>query len=145
MSTQELQEKLVSSMTRWQEIEDAAVTATGEIIEKTGHPLIRIVMEIIKADSQRHHQVQQMIIDTIEKESISITPEDLLEVWDLIEGHIEIERRTVEFATESLEAIKGTRMVVVQYLLEYLLTDENKHNTLLDSLEGIKKGMYPYG
>ena len=63
----------------------------------------------------------------------------------LIENHIEIERKTVDFATESLEALKGTKMVVIQYLLEYLLTDENKHNELLDNLEGIKKAMYPYG
>jgi len=144
MSTQELQEKLVSNMTRWQEIESAAVNATGEILEKTSHPLIRTVMEIINTDSQRHHKVQQMIIDTFEKESVAITPEDLLEVWDLIESHIEIERRTVEFATEALESIKGTKLVIAQYLIEYLLADENKHNLLLDNLEGIKKGMYPY-
>ncbi len=144
MSTKELQEKLISNMKRWQEIEDAAVKSTGDIVEKTSHPLIRTVMEIIRTDSQRHHQVQQMIIDCYEAESVAITPEDLLEVWDLIEGHIEIERRTVDFATESLADIKGTKMVIAQYLLEYLLTDENKHNTLLDNLEGIKKGMYPY-
>lgn len=145
MSTKELQEQLVANMKSWQAIEDAAVASTGEIIEKTGHPLIRIVMEIIQADSQRHHQVQQMIIDTFEKESLAITPEDLLEVWDLIEGHIEIERKTVDYANEALAALKGTKMVVVQYLVEYLLADENKHNTLLDNLEGIKKAMYPYG
>ncbi len=145
MSTKELQEKLVSAMTRWQEIEDAAVATTEHIIEKTSHPLIRTVMEIIQTDSKRHYQVQQMIIDTLEKEPISITPEDLIEVWDLIENHIQIERQTVEFATDALESVKGTKMVVIQYLIEYLLTDENKHNELLDNLEGIKKAMYPYG
>jgi len=36
-------------------------------------------------------------------------------------------------------------MVVQEYLLQYLLTDENKHNKILDDLETIKKGMYPYG
>lgn len=40
-----------------------------------------------------------------EKLVSSITPDDLLEVWDLIEGHIEIERRTVEFATEALDVV----------------------------------------
>ncbi len=54
MSTKELQEKLVSAMTRWQEIEDAAVATTEHIIEKTSHPLIRTVMEIIQTDSKRH-------------------------------------------------------------------------------------------
>ncbi|MFC1529887.1 hypothetical protein ACFL6R_04120 [Gemmatimonadota bacterium] len=144
-TTRELQEKLVSSMTRWQDIEDAAIATTEDIIGKTSHPLIRTVMEIIQTDSKRHHQVQQMIIDTLEKESVSISPEDLIEVWDLIENHIEIERKTVEFATDALESVKGTKMVVIQYLIEYLLTDENKHNELLDNLEGIKKAMYPYG
>jgi len=145
MSTKELQEKLVTAMTRWQEIEDAAVATTDHIIDKTSHPLIRTVMEIIQTDSKRHHQVQQMIIDILERESVSISPEDLVEVWDLIENHINIERQTVEFATAALESVKGTKMVVVQYLIEYLLTDENKHNELLDNLEGIKKAMYPYG
>ncbi len=64
MSTKELQEKLVSAMTRWQEIEDAAVATTEHIIEKTSHPLIRTVMEIIQTDSKRHHQVQQMISES---------------------------------------------------------------------------------
>ena len=145
MSTKELQDKLVSSMSRWQEIENAAVSATEEIIGKTDHPLIRTVMEIIQTDSKRHFQVQQMIIDTLEKENVTISPDDLVEVWDLIENHIEIERKTVEFATEALDALKGTKMVVIQYLLDYLLADENKHNELLDNLEGIKKAMYPYG
>jgi len=144
MSTKELQEKLVSSMKGWQAIEEKAVASTQEIIEKTDHPLIRTVMEIIQTDSRRHAEVQQMIIDTFEKQEIPITPEDLLEVWDLIEGHIEIERKTVDYATEALTALKGTKMVVVEYLLHYLLTDENKHNELLDSLEVVKKGMYPY-
>ena len=124
MSTKELQEQLVANMKSWQAIEDAAVASTGEIIEKTGHPLIRIVMEIIQADSQRHHQVQQMIIDTFEKESLAITPEDLLEVWDLIEGHIEIERKTVDYANEALAALKGTKMVVVQYSAQGVAGDQ---------------------
>ena len=36
-------------------------------------------------------------------------------------------------------------MVVQEYLLEYLLIDEKKHNKILDTLGTIKKGMYPYG
>ena len=63
----------------------------------------------------------------------------------MVEKHIELERKTVDLPKEALTALKGTKMVVVQYLIEYLLEDENKHNKILDNLEGIKKGMYPYG
>ena len=144
-STKEVQEQIVTVMKRWQKIEDASVASTGHIMEKTRNPLIRQVMEIIQADSRRHHHVQQMIVDTLERQSIALTPEELGEVWDMVEKHIELERKTIDFAQEALAALKGTKMVVVQYLIEYLLEDENKHNKVLDNLEGIKKGMYPYG
>ncbi len=62
-----------------------------------------------------------------------------------IEKHIKLERQTVGMAEEALAALKGKKMVVQEYLLRYLLEDENKHNHILDSLGVIKKGMYPYG
>jgi len=33
----------------------------SEIISKTKNPLIRMVMEIIRTDSQNHHRVQELI------------------------------------------------------------------------------------
>jgi hypothetical protein len=62
----------------------------------------------------------------------------------LIEKHIKLEEKTVELARESLEALKGKKMLVQEYLLNYLLEDENKHNKILENLEKIKAGMYPY-
>ena len=144
-STKDVQEQILANMKRWQKIENQAVAATGHIIEKTKNPLIRQVMEIIQADSQRHYHVQQMIVDCLEREGIALTPEDLGAVWTEVEKHIELERKTVEYAHEALKLLKGKKMVVIQYLIEYLLEDENKHNKILDNLEGIKKGMYPYG
>ena len=35
-------------------------------------------------------------------------------------------------------------MLVQEYLLNYLLVDEKKHDSLLAQLEAVKKGMYPY-
>ena len=63
----------------------------------------------------------------------------------MVEKHIELEKQTVKFAAEAIDALKGKKMVVQEYLLNYLLTDEQKHNTVLEDLEKIKKGMYPYG
>lgn len=145
MSTKEIQEKIVDNMQRWQKIENAAVSQTGKIIEKTDNPLIRMVMEIIQRDSQMHYRVQEMIADTLTTKTVKLDPDDLLEVWDLIEKHIEIEKKTVELAAEAISAIEGKKMVVQEYLLRYLLEDEQKHNHILDSLATIKKGMYPYG
>jgi hypothetical protein len=145
MSTKEIQEQIVDNMRRWQKIENGAVASTGMVIDKTENPIVRIIMEIIQRDSQMHYRVQELIAESLSIKALTLTPEELADVWELVEKHIEIERKTVELAEEALGAIRGKKMVVQEYLLEYLLEDENKHNHILDSLATIKKGMYPYG
>jgi len=145
MSTKEIQEKLSEDMMSWMKIEDAAVSSTGAIIQKTDNPVIRMVMEVIQRDSLMHHRVQEFIKNTLEKEPVVLTTDEMADVWELIERHIEIEKRTIETAKNAIEALKGKKMVVQEYLLNYLLIDEEKHDKLLESLSMIKKGMYPYG
>jgi hypothetical protein len=144
MSTKEIQQQIVSNMRRWQKIENASVASTGQIIEKTDNPIVRLVMELIQRDSQFHYRVQSMIADSLESKTIALSPDEIGEVWDMIEKHIELEKKTVELAEEALNALKGKKMLVQEYLLNYLLIDEQKHNTVLERLEDIKKGMYPY-
>ena len=142
MSTKEQQEILVNKMVQWQKLETAAVTQTANIMGKAEHPLIRLVAEIIQRDSQMHFRVQQAIIDSLTT-SVHVPVEQLAEIWDTIEEHIKIEKRTVEMAQASLKALEGSHSVIAQYLLRYLLADEEKHDKLLADLELIKKKMYP--
>ena len=145
MSTKETQEKIIDNMRRWQKIENASVASTGDVINKTDNPIIRLIMEIIQRDSQVHFRVQEMIADSLESKTISLSPDELSEVWDMIEKHIKLEEKTIEFAKEAKKALEGKKMVVQEYLLDYLLIDEQKHNKIMETLETIKKGMYPYG
>ncbi|MBU0741571.1 hypothetical protein KKG45_11430 [bacterium] len=144
-TTKEIQENLAATMRDWQKIEDASVTSTGRIIEKTDNALIRMVMEIIQTDSKLHYRVQELIASTLEKKPVSLTPDELGEVWDGIRKHIKMEKDMVEYVRETLEQIKGRKMLVQEYLLNYLKADEVKHDYLLATLEQVKKGMYPYG
>jgi hypothetical protein len=145
MSTKEVQKQIISNMRSWQKVENASVASTGNVIALTENPIVRLVMEIIQRDSQMHYRVQELIAESLESKTVTLTPEELAVVWDKIEKHIEIEEKTVELAKKALKALKGKKMVVQEYLLDYLLMDENKHNRILESLGTIKKGMYPYG
>ena len=145
MSTKETQEQIIDNMRRWQKVENSSVASTGNVIEKTENPIIRLVMEIIQRDSQMHFRVQEMIAESLESKTISLSPDELSDVWDMIEKHIKLEEKTIELANEAKEALKGKKMVVQEYLLDYLLIDEQKHDKILENLETIKKGMYPYG
>ena len=145
MSTKEAQQQIVTNMKNWQKIENASIVSTGKIMEKVDNPIVRLVMEIIQRDSQMHYRVQQMIEDSLERTALSLQPEELASVWDMIEEHQKLERQTVELATKSIEAIgKSKGMLLQHYLLKYLLSDEHKHEELLSNLEKIKGGMYPY-
>ncbi len=135
-------EKLVGALRQWQAIERRAVDTCAEIMEKTDNPLIRQFMEIIRNDSVQHHRVQQFLIDSLTREQVKLTPEELGEVWDQITAHDEVERETIELAKECR---KECRFFVQRALLDYLITDEEKHDHLLKSLEDFKKNIYPYG
>lgn len=137
----ELNEKLVATLKKWQKIEDASVKSTSDIIAKTKNPVVRQVMEIIKQDSAMHKKVQQFLIDSFEKEAIQLQPEELSEVWSMVENHIELEKETVRLAEESK---RNSNNFIVRYLLGYLMIDEQKHNEILAQLEDVKRGMYPY-
>ena len=113
-----------------------------DIADRTRNPVLRLVMEIIRRDSAMHHRVQQFVIDSVEKEAVSLRVEDLEAVWSGIEAHIEAERETARLAADAKQALAGTKDVVQQYLLAYLEADEKKHDELLEGLNLIKRGMY---
>ena len=103
-------------------------------------------MVTMNSDSARHRSVQQLIIDSFEKEHITINTDDMEAIWAMIEKHIELEQKMLSSVEEILEALQGQKTLVVQrYLLEYLRQDEKKHETMLHNLRAVKDGMYPYG
>jgi rubrerythrin len=128
----------VDVLRQWQGIERDAIETTAQIMEKTDNLLIRQVMEIIRNDSVQHHRVQQFIIDSMTKTPVTLRPEELAEVWGQLEAHDELERQTIELAT-NLKA--ETKDPVATLLLDYLLRDEQKHDTILGHLEKFKQHM----
>jgi hypothetical protein len=128
----ELERELVQRMKKWQSLEEASLRMTKEIREKSKNPFVQLVMEIIAHDSAMHKRVQQFIIDSVEKEEVSFEPEDLNEVWDLIERHAEDEKEAIALAGE---AQKNTDdLFIPRYLFAYLREDERKHDLLIDRL-----------
>jgi rubrerythrin len=130
--------KTVDVLRQWQGIERDAIETTAQIMEKTNNLLIRQIMEIIRNDSVQHHRVQQFIIDSITRTPVTLSPEELAEVWGQLEAHDELERQTIELAKELLEE---TTEPVHKVLLDYLLRDEEKHDTILGELEKFKTHM----
>lgn len=134
-------EELTGVLRRWQKLEDSTIEHTTAVIDKTGNSLIKLVMEIIRHDSVMHKQVQQVMLDSLEKEAFSLTPEELAGIWDMIEKHAAMEKETIALAEK---AQRNCRLFVLRHLLSYLIEDEKKHDRLLTQLEDFKRGIYPY-
>ena len=131
-------QEMLDVLRQWQRIERQSMSDTAEIMEQTENPLIRMIMEIIRHDSLMHHRVQQFLVDSITKENVTITREDVAAIWERIEEHDELERQTIELATELR---KKSWTPVHEVLLDYLIVDEKKHDGLLGQLNKVKVGM----
>jgi hypothetical protein len=142
LKTKEIQENLVKTMRHWQGVERKSIASTGAVIGKTTSPLIQLVMEIIQNDSQLHHRVQQFIIDSIESAPVAISPEDMREISSLIDAHLRLEDEMVGAVNAAIAQVKGKKMGVQEYLLNFLVEDEKKHASLLSSLAAIKSTLY---
>jgi len=135
--------ELADNMRQWQKIENSAIVSTGRVMERTENPLVHLAAEIIHRDSMMHHRTQQFIIESLESQAVSLMPDELARVWDLVEKHIRIEMQALDLAEETLKSLKGHQNMLVQtFLLEYLREDEAKHNRMLDRLDDIKRGIY---
>jgi hypothetical protein len=133
--------ELTAVLKTWQGLETATIAHTTDIIAKTKNPLIQLIMEIIRRDSEMHHRVQQVLLDSMEKQAFTLTPDELGDIWDMVEKHAEMEKATIELAEK---ARSNCRLFVQRHLLTYLLDDEKKHDRLLSQLEDFKRGIYPY-
>ena len=131
-------EEMIKVLRQWQKVEREAMTATAEISERTESTLIRLIMDIIRHDSHMHHRVQQFLIDSVTKEATAVTREDVVAIWESIEEHDELEKRTIVMA-EKLK--KDAWSPVHKLLLEYLLRSESLHDSLLEQLAEFKSDM----
>ena len=136
-----MKEKLVSALRAWQQVERDAIDQAAEVMERSSNPLIREIMDIIRNDSVQHFRVQQFLIDCLVENPVSVTPEEIDEVWEELVRHEKLEKSVVEVATE-LRA--ETKDFVQRSLLDYLLQDERKHDRMLEALEDYRRNHYPY-
>lgn len=131
---------LLEILHRWQKAENAAVGLSAKVTEEASNPLIRLVAEIIQRDSLLHHRVQQMLIDDIERGTITEPGDEEFEkVWIDLTNAIQIEDKFIDWGEKALESLKvsGNRLQV--FLLTYLLSAEQQHKSMLENLKKLRQ------
>jgi rubrerythrin len=132
----ELSKEFVTTIKEWQKLEDDTIRFSEELMKKTKNKLVKMTMEMIKHDSQKHKAMQQLLIDSVTKEPFILSPDDLNAIGSGLNEHLAAEARSLELADE---ALMNSELFVTRYILSYLIADEQKHHSLLGKLNELKR------
>ncbi len=130
----ESNDDFLNLLKKWRGIERATINLTDKAMMKVDNPLILALMDTIKKDSQKHKEILGLIIDGLEGTTV-ITHADMGVLAEFIERHAEVEKNSVEIAEQALSKV---RTELPKFLLTYLLTDEKKHDMIMDGLSDLK-------
>ena len=125
---------------KWQQVEDVTIESCEALKDASDNVLVRTIADIIRADSMKHKEVLEVILQALDG-TITLTPEELGGISTLLDDHLNIERDSIQLAMDEFE---NSRHFVIRQLLSYLLEDERKHYKLLSQLNDFKRHLYPY-
>ena len=128
--------EFIDGLKEWLKLEDETIKHANATMKKTKNKLVMMTMEMIKHDSEKHKAMQKMLIDSITKEPLVLTPDDLAALSDTLNKHLAAEAKSLELADA---ALNNSELFITRYILSYLIADEQKHHSLLAKLNELKR------
>lgn len=135
MKGKELDQKLVEILRSWRTTETYTIKGCEKITAKTGNPIVTTIINAIRSDSEKHRAILQLIIDSLTKRALNLTPDEIADISSSVNRHITLEEKTIEFAEKAIG--RATDPVIKQFLT-YILEDEKKHAKMLAQLSELK-------
>jgi rubrerythrin len=127
--------KILTLLKRWKELEAATIKSCGAINKKTANPLVKTLITAIANDSAKHKNILQLIIDGMTKKAFVLTPDDVSHISGLLDKHIDLENEAIDIAEQ---AIKISKDPVTKQLLRLILEDEKQHANLTEQINELK-------
>jgi hypothetical protein len=128
-------EELVNIFTDWQGLENETISLSEELYENSQNSFVKVIMEMIKRDSEKHRAMLEFAITHLTKEATHLTAEELISIGELLEKHLTAEAKSMGLASTALTKTKDFFM---HFIVSYLLDDEVKHHEMLTRLDQIK-------
>lgn len=136
-------DKLVSHFREWQSLEEDTRNLAENLQKESNNSFVHLIAEVIKRDSEKHKIMQQFVIDTLTKEAVHLSPEELIPLSDILEKHMKAEAKSMSIANAC--AVEESKDFFIDFVIDALLEDEAKHHAMLRMLDHIKGAVYQYG
>jgi len=144
MTMKEMNEKILEHIRGWQDLDRKSASLIEETIARCDHPVVCMVMEIIRRDAELHSRVLELVAESMERKPLTMSLDQFGEVVGLIQEHFEVKEKMVKATEESLALAKDKSLGIQRFLLTYVLEDERKHQAMLQGIERVKRTLYPY-
>ena len=144
LATREQEQRIVSTIRDWGLLEEESSESIERVKAKCSNPLVFLVMDIIENDARLHKRLQEFIVNSLEHEPLTLSPDEVDEVIELIRNHTRLKAQMVEKVETTMEMTKEKSLGIQVFLLKTLLADEKKHKEMLVGIEKVMQGLYPY-
>jgi hypothetical protein len=119
---------LLDLMVEWQDTETGNILYAKEQLPKAKNPLTKTMLKVIMLEAERNSLIQQMIVESIRKEAVHLSPEELGSLSGHLNRYIEAEEKVLCHAEA---AAKRNEPLVPMSLLTFLISDLKQQNCLL--------------
>ena len=128
---------VVELLKEQKKIELSHVEHLGKSVEELKHPMVRIVLESIIHDSQKHAAIAQALIDveagaTPMKLDVDMGP--AVSLHQNIKQHVRVEEDMIKTLGEITGLVKDDR---VKSFLDYWVAEEKRHHKMLSELSNL--------
>ncbi len=144
MLMKEQQEQIASTMKDWKLLEKRSAESIDKVKAKCANPLICLMMDIIENDAMVHERLQELIISSLQKQQITLSLDEVGDVIELIREHTRIKGEMIRKTEAMLVHLKDKSLRIQEFLLKTIIADEKKHKEMLEGVEKIRQGLYPY-
>jgi hypothetical protein len=118
-------EDILDIIVDWQDTETGHVHYANREIPRSKNPLEKTMLKVIKLEAERNSLIQQMIVETVSKDFVNLTTEDLGAISGHINKYIDDEEKILSRA-ESISDKNESFMT--RYLLSFLVSDLKHQN-----------------
>jgi rubrerythrin len=135
MKGKKADQRLIEILRSWRTTETYTIKGCEKLLARSDNQLVKTIISAIRSDSEKHRDILQLILDSMTKQAIHLTPEEIADIASSIDRHISIEEKTIGYTEKAIG--KATDPVMKQ-LLRYILDDEKKHERMLTQLSELK-------
>jgi uncharacterized tellurite resistance protein B-like protein len=135
-------EELAKVLKEWYNLEDQTIKLSEDLMKKSDNSFVKVIMEMIKRDSEKHKIMQQFAINHLTKEAFHLTPQELIPLGEVLDKHVQAEAKSMGLANN---AITMSRDYFTNFIVSYLMADEIKHHEMLTTLDHVKGQVHPAG